>query len=383
MDGKETVLPGENTRLAHDPLDGEHIWWSHVVPIFQSNTFYFEDSQHLRSVWFEDRDSGYIYSRSRNPTVTAFERKMAALEGADKTVATASGMAAISAALLSSLNSGDHVVASDQLYPETEELLEQHLVRFGIGVTRVAISDLQAVAAAIQPATKVLYTESISNPFLIVANLPALRKIADQYGLTLIVDNTFASPILLQALELGAHLSVHSATKLIGGHGSAVGGTVSGDAARIGAVDKIMRLFGGCLSPFNAWLIMQGMKTMKLRVERQCENALQLARFLQSHPLIENIYYPGLDSHPQHELAGQLMRRRYGSMIAFEPVGGKDTQYRIFDNLRLCYLATSLGDVSTLVIHRPIRAVTRISVGIEEPEDLIADWKQALDRAKA
>jgi methionine-gamma-lyase len=380
MAGEETPLPGINTQLAHDPLDGEHIWWSHVVPIFQSNTFYFEDSQHLRSVWFEDRESGYIYTRSRNPTVTALQKKMAALEGAEKTVATASGMAAISAALLSTLKAGNHLVASDQLYPETEELLEQHLVRLGIGLTRVAISDLDAVEGAIQPNTKALYTESISNPFLIVADLPALRKIADRYDLALIVDNTFASPILIQPLELGAHLSVHSATKFISGHGSAMGGTVSGEATRVDAADKVMRLFGGCLSPFNAWLIMQGMKTMALRLERQCENALQLARFLEGHPLVDKIYYPGLERHPQHQLAKKLMHGRYGSMISFEPVGGNETQYKIFDNLKLCYVATSLGDVSTLVIQRPIRAVTRISVGIEEPEDLIADWKQALDR---
>jgi cystathionine beta-lyase/cystathionine gamma-synthase len=293
-------------------------------------------------------------------------------------------MASISAALFATVKAGDHIVSSDQLYPESREIIEIHLQQLGVSHTFVPIADLDAVKAAMRPETKVLYTETLSNPFLILADIAALAEIAHERGAVLIVDNTFASPALVRPLELGADLCAQSATKFICGHSTAIGGAVVGrGTAHKEDVFQIIRRFGGCLSPFNAWMLLSGVKTLYLRVQRQSDNALKLARFLESHPAIEKIYYPGLESHPQHELATRMFGGRYGSMISFEPVGGKDAQWRIFDNLKLTYLATSLGDVSTLVIQRPMRAVTRISVGIEEPEDIIADWKQALDRVRA
>ncbi len=381
MTGKSGIRNlGPNTRAVHDDLEGEHIWYAHVMPIFMSNTFCFEDSEHLQAVW-QHRELGYIYSRDRNPTVDVFQKKMAELEHADWAQAAASGMGAISAALLATVKAGDHIVSSNQLYPESREIIEIHLQQLGVTHSFVEIADLDAVRAAMRPETKVIYTETLSNPFLIVADIPALADIAHEHGALLIVDNTFTSPALLRPLELGADLCVQSATKFLCGHSTAIGGVVAGKDAKLKEdVFQIIRRFGACLSPFNAWLILAGIKTLYLRVRRQCENALKLAQFLESHPVIEKIYYPGLSSHPQHELAGRLMGGLYGSMISFEPVGGKETQWKIFDNLKLTYLATSLGDVSTLVIHRPMRAVTRISVGIEESEDIIADWKQALDR---
>ncbi len=379
--GKKRKLEGlgPNTRVVHDELEGEHIWYAHVMPIFMSNTFCYENSEHLQAVWHH-RELGYIYSRDRNPTVDAFQRKMAQLEQGTWAQAAASGMGAISAALLATLKAGDHIVSSDQLYPESREIIEIHLEQLGVSHTFVEIADLEAVRGAMRPETRVIYTETLSNPFLIVADIPALAQIAHERGALLIVDNTFTSPALLRPLELGADLCVQSATKFICGHSTAIGGVVVGkDDDLREDVFQIIRRFGACLSPFNAWVLLSGIKTLYLRVRRQCENALKLAQFLENHPVIEKIYYPGLESHPQHELAKRLMGGLYGSMISFEPVGGKNTQWKIFDNLRLTYLATSLGDVSTLVIHRPMRAVTRISVGIEEPEDIIADWKQALD----
>lgn len=372
---------GPNTRAVHDDLEGEHIWNAHVMPIFMSNTFTYEDSEHLQAVW-QHRELGYIYSRDRNPTVNAFEKKMAELEGAEWAQAAASGMGAISAALLATVKGGDHIVSSDQLYPESQEIIEIHLEQLGVSHTFVNIADLDWVRAAMRPNTKLIYTETMSNPFLIVADIHALAAIAREHSATLIVDNTFASPALVRPLELGADVSVQSATKFICGHSTAIGGVVASNNNRKEDVFQIIRRFGACLSPFNAWLLLSGVKTLYLRVHRQCENALKLAHFLENHPVIEKVYYPGLESHPQHELAKRVMTGRYGSMITFEPKGGKDTQWQIFDNLKLTYLATSLGDVSTLVIQRPMRAVTRISVGIEEPEDLIADWKQALDRVR-
>lgn len=373
---------GPNTRLVHDDLEGERVWYAHVMPIFMSNTFFYEDSEHLQAVW-QHRELGYIYSRDRNPTVDAFQKRMADLERAEWAQAAASGMGAISAALLATVKAGDHIVSSNQLYPESREIIEIHLQQLGVSHTFVEIADLDAVRKAMRPETKVVYTETMSNPFLIVADIPALAETAHQHGAVLIVDNTFTSPALVRPLELGADLSAQSATKLICGHSTAIGGVVAGkDNGMKEGVFQIIRRFGACLSPFNAWVLLSGVKTLYLRVQRQCENALKLAEFLEGHPVIDKVYYPGLESHPQHELAKQMMNGLYGSMISFEPVGGKETQWRIFDNLKLTVLATSLGDVTTLVIQRPMRAVTRISVGIEEPEDIIADWKQALDRIR-
>jgi methionine-gamma-lyase len=382
MSAQDTRHLGPNTRLVHDDFDAEHVWYSHVMPIFMSNTFIYEDNEHLQAVW-QHRELGYVYTRDDNPTVDVFQKKIAQLEGGDWTQAAASGMGAISAALLATVKAGDHIVSSDQLYYESAELIDIHLGQLGVNHTFVHIADLDAVRAAMRPETKVIYTETVSNPLLIVADIAALAQIAHEHGAILIVDNTFASPALVRPLELGADLCAESATKYICGHGTAVGGVVTGKGdAHKQALFYVIHRFGGCLSPFNAWLLLSGIKTLNLRVHRQCDNALKLARFLEGHPVVEKIYYPGLESHPQHGLATRMMGGRYGSMITVEPVGGKDTRGQIFDNLKLTYLATSLGDVSTLAIQRRERAITRISVGIEEPEDLIADWKQALDRVR-
>ncbi|HLI50711.1 MAG TPA: aminotransferase class I/II-fold pyridoxal phosphate-dependent enzyme, partial [Thermomicrobiaceae bacterium] len=295
----------------------------------------------------------------------------------EESVLAASGMGAITATLLSLLGNGGHLVASDAIYRNSAEFIGTDLPSFGIDTTFVDITDLKAVAAAIRPETRVLYTESLANPTLVVADLPELARLARDRGVTFVVDNTFASPYLLRPLELGADLVLHSATKYLSGHGDAIAGVVSGSSALTRPIRRMVVTLGSPISPFNSWLLLRGIKTLELRMERHCLNAQRLAEFLAARPEVERVRYPGLPGHPGHDLAARLLGGKFGGMLSFDIAGGPDAAQQFADALQLCFHAVSLGDVSTLVWPWAGSNLVRVSVGIEAAGDLIADFDQA------
>jgi len=350
---------------------------------------------------FEGTRAGYSYSRNGNPTVQAFESAVAALEGASVAVAFSSGMAAIHAALLAaSVQPGDTILATRDCYGLTRTLLSTYFARIGVRTELVDMTNLDAVERGLTRRPRVLYLETLSNPLLIMLDIAKLVALAARRGTTVVVDNTFASPYLLRPLEHGVQLVVHSATKYIGGHGDVTGGTVAVSDAELGRLlHEQTNLLGANLAPNEAWLCHRGLKTLPLRMARQCANALDVARWLETHAAVARVYYPGLSSHCQHDLAGRLLGGRYGAMIAFDlREGTRDAVRRLMDRFRLVTPAPTLGDLRTLVLypaqasHRGLtpeerRAVgigdglVRLSVGIEDPADLIADLERALQRA--
>jgi methionine-gamma-lyase len=370
---------GFATRAIHAGERSDPTTGAHNTPIYQTATYAFhslEQKEAVRSGAVE----GWIYTRGGNPTTAALEKKIADLEGAEACVAGASGMAVIAAAYHSLLRSGDHIVASDDVYTWAEVFLSEEAPAYQIEVSRVDITDLAAVRAAIRPHTKVLYTEFLSNPTLKVADIPALAAIARDAGIRLIVDNTFCSPYLFRPLEHGADLVLHSATKYISGHGDALAGVISGSRELIAPILRQIEVLGSCISPFNAWLLLRGVKTLDLRLERHCANALEVARFLERQPEVTRVNYPGLEGHPGHEVAARLLDGRYGGMLSFHLAGGSPAGNRFANALQLCDHAVSLGDVNTLVWpHRD--ELVRVSVGCETAVDIIADFEQALEVA--
>jgi cystathionine beta-lyase/cystathionine gamma-synthase len=370
-----------------------------VTPIHPSVTYLHERMQDLDRV-FGGTQQGYVYARYGNPTVAALEEAVATLEEGEVAVAFASGMAAIHAALLAAgARAGAAVVAAQDLYGATYALLDQLLRSQGVDVRFVDIADPDAVEAACAEWRPVaLLVETVSNPLLKVADLPALAGAAHRHGAALLVDNTFATPCLVQPLTAGADMVVHSATKYLGGHGDVLGGVVVTLAARREDLFGVLKLTGANLGPQEAWLLLRGIKTLPLRMRQHCENGLAVARWLESHPKVSRVLYPGLPSHPQHDLAGRLFQGRgYGGMVAFDLAGAdQSTVFCFFEALRLCLPATTLGDVHTLVLypaHSSHRALSlqervrvgigdglvRMSVGIEAVEDVLSDLEQALD----
>jgi cystathionine beta-lyase/cystathionine gamma-synthase len=331
--------------------------------------------------------------------VRTLEEKMAALEGAEAGVAFASGMAAVSGVTFGFLGFGDHLVASDVCYAGTVELFGMHAGRYGIEVSLVDTSDLEAVRRAIRPNTKLLYVETPANPILRLTDIAAVAEIAHQVGVPLVVDSTFATPVLQRPLALGADYVLHSMTKYLGGHGDALGGVVLGPREGIGKLrEGTLIHLGGAMSPFNAWLINRGLPTLSLRVRKHQESALAVARFLEQHPKVQRVFYPGLESHPQHDLARKQMSGFGGMVVAQMDV---ETAVSIVERVRVFTYATSLGDYQSLLFYYPtgmyvdsatyldadqkkaIRewmgdGIMRISIGLEDPEDLIADFDQAL-----
>ena len=364
-------------------------------PIVLSSAYAFEDAEHT-AARFDGTAEGFIYTRWRNPTVEAFERKMAALEDAPSAVALASGMAAAHAALTVDLRTGDHVVASASLYAETARLFRDRLSRFGIDVTYADTTDTDAIAHACRDETRVIWVETPANPVLKVTDIAAAAEVAHARSARLVVDSTFATPYHQRPLALGADLVVHSATKAICGHGDAIGGIVAGEAelcARLRA--DAVRAGGASMSPFTAWLLSRGARTLSLRAARASETAHELARRLEAHPGVERVFYPGLPSHPQHDVARRQMVRGFGALVAFEARGGLAAGQRVYDRVALITRAVSLGDVRTLLTHpastthasmpreqREAAGITegsmRLSVGIEGVEDLWADLDRAL-----
>ena len=349
---------------------------AHNPPLYQTTTYAFASVEDRRAVIDEGRD-GFVYTREGNPTSRMFERKMAVLEGAEDSVLAASGMGAIAATLLSLLESGGHLVASNAIYPSAAAFIRSDLAPLGIATSFVDITDLGAVAAAIRPETRVLYLESLANPTLAVADLPALAELTRARSITLVVDNTFATPYLLRPLEHGADLVVHSATKYLSGHGDAIAGVVSGTRTLTQAIRRKIEHFGSPISPFNAWLLLRGIKTLEVRMDRHCQNAQHLAAYLAARPEVERVRYPGLPDHPGHALAARLLHGRFGGMISFDVAGGHEAAERFGGALELCFHAVSLGDVSTLVWPWEEGNLVRVSVGIEAIADLIADFGHA------
>jgi methionine-gamma-lyase len=348
-------------------------------PLYQTSTYAFSSLADKQAILGGERE-GYFYTRDGNPTTRTYERKHAALEGTEDALLGASGMGVIAATIFSVMSAGCHLLASDALYSVAEAFFQQDLPRLGIGVTRVDVADLDGVRAAIHPSTIALYVESLSNPTLKVADLPALAEIAHERGVLLIVDNTFASPWLLRPAAHGADLVIHSATKYLSGHGDIVAGVVAGRAELIARARTMLSHLGAPISPFNAWLLLRGVKTLELRMERHCRNALGLATYLSARPEVTRVYYPGLPDHPGHAIAARLLEGGFGGMLAFELAAGAEAAQHFADALHLCAHAVSLGEVNTLVWPWSGCSLVRVSTGIETLADIIADFEQALAR---
>jgi methionine-gamma-lyase len=364
------------------------------TPIYQSTTFVSADSDEMAAVYGEEK-FGYMYTRYGNPTLRALEEKVAALEGGEGALAFSTGMAAISSAILGYVRAGDHVVSSRSLYGAAHHFLAEKLPRYGASTTFVQSTAPDDFEKALKPNTKLLYLESPSNPVLEVLDLAGLAALARSRGIPSMIDNTFASPALQQPLKLGVTVSVHSATKYLCGHGDAMGGLVIGPRDYIATLSRdILRDFGGVMSPFNAWLILRGIRTLHLRMPAHCANAQRVAEFLAAHPKIERVNYPGLPAHPGHDVAKKQMRG-FGAMISFEAKGGYEAGKKVMDRVKIFARAASLGDTRSLIVHSAStshRAVpreqrlavgitdglVRLSVGVEAAEDLIADLDQAL-----
>ena len=365
-------------------------------PIYQTSTFEFASVEE-GGRRFAGQEAGFIYSRLSNPTVNVAEEKVAALEGGEAALGTAAGMGAISAALWTSVVSGDEIVASDTLYGCTFSLMNHGMAKFGVKATFVDFADLDAVKAALTEKTKVVYLESPCNPTLKVVDIAAVAAIAHGYNpaIRVIVDNTFASPYLQQPLKLGADVVVHSATKYLNGHGDVIAGFVVGKKEFIDDVRAIgvVHMNGAVMSPFNAFLIARGLKTLSIRMERHCANARKLAAWLEAHPAVKKVYYPGLESFEGYETAKKQMSD-FGGMISIELKADKATTAATINKLKLCTIAVSLGDAETLVEHAASmthstysaeelaeagisEGLVRISTGLEDIEDIIADFEQA------
>lgn len=365
-----------------------------LPPIYQNSTFQFQSASECASA-FIDEESGYVYTRWGNPTQKVLEQKIATLEGGEAALATASGMGAISTALLTALTDGGHVVAMETLYSATFHLLNEDLTQMGVETTFVDATDLDKIESAVRPDTKVIYLESPTNPLLKLVDLAACAEIAKAHNITSIIDNTFATPCAQQPIALGIDIVLHSMTKYLSGNGAVVAGVIVGEKTFIEHAQKgALRNFGAVISPFNAWLTLLGIPTLPLRFEKHCENALRIAAFLEEHPAIDWVRYPGLPSHPQHELAKRQMNG-FGGMITMELKGGRAAGEALVNRLQICSLAVSLGDVRTLVCHPastthshvPIEirqqtgitdGLVRFSIGLEDAEDIIADLEQAL-----
>ncbi len=375
-----------------------------TTPIYQTSTYTFADTADVLA--FMERkaertaaraDGGDLtlrdeYGRYSNPTLAAVEGKLAALEGSDRAVLFASGMNAITSTLLTLLSSGDHVIFFREAYRRTREFAEKFLQRWGVTTTLVSMDDQDAIADAIRPNTRALFVETPTNPHLRVADLERLAETARQHHVYTLVDSTFATPLNLRPLTLGIDLVVHSATKYLGGHNDLLAGVVVGSHTLMNAIEATRGLLGGVGGPNDAYLLLRGLKTLALRVQRQNENALRVAQFLESHPAIARVYYPALPSHPDHAIAQRLMTG-CGGVVSFEVAGGKEAASRFVDRLELPAIGPTLGGVESIVQQQALfisldpaeraaagisDSLVRYAVGIEDADDLIADLAQAL-----
>ena len=366
----------------------------HAPPLFLTSSFVFASAAEA-AARFSGAAAGNIYSRFTNPTVRAFEERLASLEGAESCVATASGMAAILATCLGLLSAGDHVVCSRSVFGSTVVLFDKYLKKFGIGVSYVDLADMDAWAAAIGPTTRLLFLESPSNPLLQLGDIAELADLAHRRGALLAVDNCLCTPALQRPIELGADLVIHSATKYLDGQGRCLGGAVVGDRKRVGEeVFGVIRTAGPSMSPFNAWVFSSGLETLHVRMREHSRNAQVLAEWLAEQPGVAAVHFPGLDSHPQKALADR-QQSGPGGIVAFEVEGGRDAAWRVIDRTRLLSITANLGDVRSTITHPATtthgrltpqereragigEGLIRVAVGLEAVDDLIADLARGL-----
>ncbi len=367
----------------------------HSEALFLTSSFVFKDARQA-AARFAGEDEGMVYTRYTNPTVSMLQDRLAALEGAASCVATASGMAAILATAMVHLKSGDHVVCSNAVFGATIQLFNNILGRFGVETTYVAPTRVDDWRRALRKNTRLFFLETPSNPLTEVSDIAALADISRKAGALLAVDNVFCTPALQRPLELGADLVVHSATKYLDGQGRVIAGAVAGPKALVGdPMTTFLRTAGPTLSPFNAWVVLKGLETLEIRMRAQSAAALELAAWLQSHPKVTRVYYPGLPSHPQHELA-RRQQRAAGAVLSFEVKGGREAAWRVLDSTRLVSLTANLGDVKTTIVHpastthgrispeaRAAAGITegliRLAVGLEAVADLKDDLKRGLE----
>ena len=369
----------------------------HSEALYLTSSFVFASAAQA-AARFSGAEPGNVYSRFSNPTVTAFQTRLAALECAESCIATSSGMSAILATVMGLMKGGEHIVASHSIFGATVQLFSGILPKFGISTTFVAGTDVPGWGRAITPATRILFLETPSNPLTEVADIAALAGVAKRAGALLVVDNCFCSPALQRPLEFGADLVVHSATKYLDGQGRVIGGAVAGRSELVmDGIFQFLRTAGPTLSPFNAWILLKGLETLDIRMRAQSERALRLAQWLETRPEVARVHYPGLATHPQHALA---MRQQSsgGAIVSFEVKGGREAAWRVVDSTQVISITANLGDTKTTITHpastthgrisAEARAVAgigegllRLAVGLEHPDDLIADLARGLDAA--
>ena len=390
-----TKFHGEATRAVHRPDPIVPAQQPLALPVYRTSTYRFDSAQEYSDV-LGDQRPGYSYSRIDNPTSDAFAAAVAALEGAAAGQPFASGMAAISTSVLAHVGAGDHIVCQAALYGGTWSLFARVLARFGVRTTFVSRPTPEAIRAAVDERTRLIYLEAIANPTLAVADIPGVAAVAHEVGALLAVDATFATPVLIRPLAHGADLVLHSATKYLGGHSDATGGVVLGGPDVIAPIRSLRIDLGGCLAPDEAFLLHRGIATLPLRMARHCDSALLIATELADHPAVDRVHYPGLPSHPDHALATGLLGGRYGGIVSIDPVGGREAGMAFCDGLRLGAVAASLGGTHTYVSHAASTthrqlddralaeagiapSTVRISIGLEDPADLLTDFRHALN----
>lgn len=389
---------GFSTKAIHGGNIHDKQYGSLTMPIYQSSTFFFENCEQGGNR-FAGKEPGYIYSRLGNPTTSVLENKLAVLENSEAAVAFSSGMGAISSVLWTICSAGSHIVADSTLYGCTFAYLSHGISKFDVEVTFVDTSNIDEIKAALKKNTAVVYFETPANPNLKIIDIAAVAKAAHDYNpeIQVVVDNTFATPYLTRPLELGCDVVVHSATKYLNGHGDVIAGFACGKAEFMAQVRMLglKDMTGSVIGPFESFLILRGLKTLEVRMDRHCSNAVKLAHYLEKHPKVETVYFPGSESHKDHEIAKKQMSQ-FGGMIAFDVKGGKLAGEKLLDNLQLCTLAVSLGDAETLVEHPASmthstyssedladagipEGLVRVSVGLETIEDIIADFEQSFE----
>jgi methionine-gamma-lyase len=383
------------TEVVHGVHQADPGTGAHSMPIYQTSTFVFENvDQGARR--FKKQEKGYIYSRLGNPNTDVLAQKIAVLEGAEAGLTTASGMAAISNVILAAAHCGDHIIVDETVYGGTHYLVEDEIRNIGIEITRCDSSDVHQIKKALKPNTKLVIIETPANPTLKIIDISAVAEVTKNSGVLLCVDNTFLTPYMQNPIALGADIVLHSATKYISGHGDVVAGVLASNSAFIKKAYKIATSYGWTMAPFNAWLLLRGLKTLAVRTDKQSDSALEIARWLSQHPKINTVYYPFLDSHPQSELA-KRQQKKGGGMIAFELSAGFDAGKKLMNSVKLHTLAVSLGDCDSLIQHPASMThagmdlealkeahispgLVRISVGIEHVKDLIQDLEKSLNK---
>lgn len=367
----------------------------HNEAIFTTSSFVFENAAQAAARFAGD-EPGNIYSRFTNPTTQAFERRLAAMEGGEACVATASGMAAITSLCIAMLKAGDHIVSSRSIFGTTTNLFDKYLPRFGIETSFVDLTDLEDWKQSIRANTRLLFLETPSNPLSEIADIRQLADLAHENNCMLVVDNCFCTPALQRPLELGADIIVHSATKYLDGQGRIVGGAIVGPNPLVDEdIFGVIRSTGPSMSPFNAWVALKGLETLNLRMNAHSQNAIQLARFLQQHPRVEQVFHPGLETHPQYELA-KSQQYGFGGVVSFVVAGGRERAWEIIDSTELLSITANLGDVKTTITHPATtthgrvsdelkaragigEGLIRVAVGLESIDDIIVDLERGLD----